>query len=371
MMVTVPLGFHFTQWQWLLLIPFIWGALLWWAQNKRAGKLQTSIMDADLSAANRFYHPLVNQLIDASASTSTKKMIWRQVAFWLSGFVLSLLAISLTQPVLTGKRLPDPPPERDIIFLVDTSVSMQLRDYEQDGVEIKRIEVLRNLLDEFAIKMKGEKISIILFAENAYVLVPLTSDQNLIREMLRRITTTLAGRYTALGDALLMALNETQNAQMRLLQSNPQAINKKRHQTFILFTDADASRGEVTSNAAAQIVAENHIPVFTIAIGSSDSNKDKKIKGGLYSSVDLPLLEEISTITQGLSYQVSDATAMQTALNNILKQSQNVAVPKARYEQDELYAYPLGLALFLLMIFQLYRLVPSDVLKGSKTGGDD
>ena len=366
----MPSGFQFIHWQWLLLIPFLWGALIWWYQNEFDSKQQASIMDVDLSATNRFYHPLVKQLIAASASISTKQSFWKQAMFWFSGFVLSLLVISLAQPVLTGKRLPDPLPERDIIFLVDTSISMQLKDYEQDGVELKRIEVLRNLLDEFTVKMQGEKISIILFAENAYVLVPLSSDQNLIRNMLRRITTTLAGRYTALGDALLMALNETINAQARndLSANKPQEINKKRHQTFILFTDADASRGEVTSNAAAQLVAENNIPVFTIAIGSADISKDKKVKGGLYSSVDLPLLEEISKITKGQSYQVSDAITMQKALSNILKQSQNIAVPKARYEQQELYAYPLMLALLLLIVFQLTRLI--NKLKILKTRGD-
>lgn len=316
-------------------------------------------MDVDLSAYNHFYHPLVKQLIEASASTSAAKPFWKRPTYWLTGFILSLIVISLAQPVLIGKRLPDPPPERDIVFLVDTSLSMQLSDYEQNGIEIKRIEVLRNLLDEFTVKMRGEKISIILFAENAYVLVPLTSDQNLIRKMLQRITTTLAGRYTAVGDALLMALNETIDAQARNTL-NSEKSHKKRHQTFILFTDADSSRGEITSSAAAQIIAENNIPVFTIAIGSSgsglDKDVDKKVKGGLYSSVDLALLEEVSKTTKGESYQVSDAEAMQKALDSILKQSQNIAVPKPKYEQKELYFYFLLLALFLLITSQLVRI---------------
>lgn len=349
-------GFQFSSWQWLFLIPFIWGTLIWWYKSRQDTKQQTSFMDVDLSVYNHFYHPLVKQLIEVTASTSSAKPFWKRSIYWLTGFILSFVVISLAQPVLIGKRLPDPPPEHDIVFLVDTSLSMQLSDYEQNGIQIKRIEVLRNLLDEFTVKMRGEKISIILFAENAYVLVPLTSDQNLIRKMLQRITTTLAGRYTAVGDALLMALNETINAQTRHSLSSEQS-QKKRHQTFILFTDADSSRGEISSSAAAQLIAENNIPVFTIAIGSSSGGlgekADKKVKGGLYNPVDLALLEDISKTTKAESFQVSDAKNMQKALNSILKQSQNVAIPKPKYEQKELYFYFLLLALFLLVISQI------------------
>ena len=357
-------GFQFLSWPWLLLLPFVWGISAWWIQKNLAEKQQASILDADLSVYNHFFHPLVEQLIEASnqQNTTQTKVFWKQSYFWLISLILSLLLIALAQPVLIGKRLPDPPPERDIVFIVDTSVSMQLKDYEQDGVAIKRIEVLRNLLDEFALKMHGEKISIILFAENAYVLVPLSSDQYLIRQMLRRITTTLAGRYTAVGDALLMALNETKNAQLRNQQSNQLATQKKRHQTFILFTDADSSRGTVDSSAAAKLIAEHKIPVFSIAIGSSDIKKDKKVKGGLYSSVDLDLLEDVSQQTKGKSFQVNDSAALEKALNNILQQSQNIAIPKPRYEQESLYFYPLFLALLMLTISQLLRLVMQEKL---------
>ncbi|MEE9327080.1 MAG: VWA domain-containing protein [Cocleimonas sp.] len=340
-------SFQFIHWQWLWLILILCGILIWWYQRKDGIQTQASMIDLDLSAYQRFYHPLVKQLIESSETSLKPKVFWKKAAFWLHLIIFTLLIISLAQPVLIGKRLPDPPPERDIVFLVDTSLSMQLKDYQQDGVAIKRIEVLRSLLDEFVVKMRGEKLSIILFAEKSYILVPLTSDQNLIRKMLRRITTTLAGRYTAIGDALLMALNETQNSS-----------DKKRHKTFILFTDADASRGEVTSMAAATLVAEHQIPVYTIAIGSSNKDPDKDVSGGLFSTVDLALLEEISELTHGKSYQVNDSEAIKKALQSILKQSQNVAIPKPSFEQEALYFYFLLLALLLLVLSQAIKLIP-------------
>jgi hypothetical protein len=56
--------------------------------------------------------------------------------------------------------------------------------------------------------------------------------------MLQRITISLAGRYSDIGSALLLALQE---AKKQELQLESQSQLKKRHQTFILFSDADES----------------------------------------------------------------------------------------------------------------------------------
>jgi len=354
----------FVYWQWLLLLPLLWIYLAFWHKKKHQKNQTPAISDVDLSAYNHYYHPLTDKFIQASVNKQQiKQSFWKQSAFWLKGVIFSGLLFALAQPVLVGKRLPDPPAERDIVFLVDTSVSMQLKDYQRAGVAVRRIDVLRNLLNEFTKKMAGEKISIILFAENAYVLVPLSNDQNLIQRMLQRISITLAGRYTAVGDALLMALNESKKSNLEHTKNN-----QIRHQTFILFTDADVSRGNVSSIAAAKIIAEHSIPVFTIAIGSSQKDDDKEVEGGLYQAVNLPLLKNIADVTQGKSYQVNDSKAMELALSSILKQRQNIAMPKAQYEHRSLYYLPLLFSLALLMLMQLLRLLgPSGNTKNKKT----
>lgn len=346
-MINSQLQFLSIYWLWLLL-PF-WFYLIWWFSSKIT-PYHASIADAESLSHNHFYHPLTQQLLNNVQQQKQRddqlrqQSFWQKITFWWHSIAISALVIALAEPVLIGERLPDPPPERDIVFLVDTSVSMQLKDYVLDGKPIKRMDLLRNLVDEFASQMAGEHISVIIFAEQPYSLVPLTNDQYLIRRMLSRITTTLAGRYTAVGDALLMALKE----------ANKQA---DRHQTFILFTDADESRGKVTSTAAAKLVAESEIPVFTIAIGSSQKGAGKKVQGGLYQAVNLPLLQEIADITSGESYQVHNSAAIKEALSSILKQRQNLAEIEPQYQREMLYFYPLVLGIFMLVLLQVFRLV--------------
>lgn len=340
---------HFLSAIWLWFLPAFWLYLFWWF-TKIKEVSSVSIADADSSAHNHFYHPLADQIINSSENKmddyvhKLKNKFWLKPVFWWQGLAISSLIIALAEPVLIGERLPDPPPERDIVFLVDTSVSMQLKDYSLNDEAIKRMDLLRKLLDEFTIKMEGEHISVIVFAESPYVLVPLTNDQNLIRRMLSRVTTSLAGRYTAVGDALLMALKE----------ANKQS---DRHQTFILFTDADESRGQVTSLAAARLVAEKNIPVYTIAIGSSQKENDKDVKGGLYQAVNLSLLKEISETTDAESYQVHDSQAIQDALRSILSQRQNLSEVEPYFEHKALYFYPLILGLLMLVLFSLFKLL--------------
>ncbi|HIO96340.1 MAG TPA: VWA domain-containing protein [Leucothrix sp.] len=342
-------GLQFLSLYWLwLLLPF-WAYLIAWYSKPRVFE-NPSIADVDVTANNHFYHPLVSQLISQlnqePAKSDERKLptsFWKKLVFWWYGLSISAIIFALAQPVLIGKRLPNPPPERDIVFLVDTSVSMQLKDYSLQGQAIKRMDLLRNLLNEFTTKMAGESISVIVFAEEPFMLVPLTHDNNLVQRMLSRVTTSLAGRYTAVGDALLMALKE----------ANKQ---KERHQTFIVFTDADEARGKVSPTAAAKLVAESNIPIFTIAIGSSQKDKNKKVLGGLYQAVNLPLLKEVSAITGGESYQVHDSDAIKKALKSILKQRQNLAEVEPLYETEQLYYYPLLLGLLMLVLWQILRL---------------
>ncbi|MEE9352598.1 MAG: VWA domain-containing protein [Thiotrichaceae bacterium] len=374
--------FLFLSGYWLVLIPLFWGFLLWWISSSAVEQSShnPSIVDIDITT-HHYYHPYAQALAVITETYTSKKLktIWRKPLSWMQGLVVSLFIIALAQPVLIGEQLPDPPPQRDIIFLVDTSVSMQLMDYSVEGEPIQRMQLLQNLLDEFASKMEGDRIAVIVFGESPYLLVPLTHDQGLIRRMLGRVTTTLAGRYSAVGDALLMALSMSKSTSESMSKASPltasSADQTKRHQTFILFTDAHESLGNVTAAAAADLIAESDIPVFTVAIGSSLSNHslDKEsmapISGGLYQAVNHALLDDIAKRTRGSSYQVHDSKAMEQALQDISKQRQNLATPEPHYEQTHLFVYPLLAGLLLLILQQLFCLLRA--YRAESEGGAD
>ena len=327
---------------WLWLIPILmFFALIW---------RYFSLLDEDVGIASgaasnrhRFTHPLVF-LIPRVATRRSWRFI-SQISLWL---VLASLVLALCQPVRIGKQLPEPPRERDIVFIVDTSLSMVLRDYILNEQRVERISLLKNLLNQFVLNLKGERISIIVFGETANTLVPLTQDQQLLSELIGRISAGMVGRYNALGDAIALAVREAGDAQQR-------------KRILVLFTDAGQHTGNIEPLAAAQLVAEAGLPLYTIAIGAAtiEAEEQREYSGLLYQSVDMTLLHELADITQGSSYQAGDRDTLQKTITDITRHEEYIAAQQVRYVREQLYMWPLTLSLLLFSFMQMLRLFRS------------
>ncbi|MBU0653575.1 MAG: VWA domain-containing protein [Gammaproteobacteria bacterium] len=289
------------------------------------------------SAGGIFLHPLAH-LLPTTKIPQWQCHLQRAIFawFWLC------LTLAIAQPVRLGERLPDLPPERDIVLLVDVSISMTLTDYEVAGQRRSRMEVLKTLLHDFAGHLQGERLGVIVFAETPHLLVPLTRDPALVQAQLARLSPTLAGRVSAVGDALTLALKEA--------GKRPQ-----RKQVFVLFTDADESIGRVEPEAAAELTAEAGIPLYTIAIGSTAASMEGDTGGLVYQPVNLALLQTLSQRTGGQTFQAGDAQAVRQALEAITRQQQNTAEQAPRYEQQPLYPWLLLAGLLPLMLWQVWQ----------------
>ncbi len=310
---------------------------------KRRGHF--TLLDSQMfSSKIKFKHPLF-ELIPHDQHSQKKQNQWLQglLLIWLG----IMFAVALAQPVRIGEKLPDLPPERDIVMLVDTSISMTLKDYEYEGEKVSRLDVLKTLVNKFVRSLEGERLAVIVFAEKPYLLVPLTRDTSLLQNQLKRLTSTMAGRVSALGDAITLGLKEA-------------AKNPQRKQIFVLFTDVDQSLGRVTPDAAAELALRSGIPLYSIAIGSTTENQaleSAKNSGLIYQSVNLDLLQRISKRTGGNSYQAADAQAIEQALADINQQQKNEAEQQAHYAKTVLYPYALLAAMLPLMLFQIWGAV--------------
>lgn len=321
-------------WQWLTpefaLIPWVLllGFFIWRRHN-------LSLEHFWLSIRLRFKHPLIHQLPE---SKSGQKHYRQQglIVLW----VVAMLSLALAQPVKLGEKLPDLPPERDILLLVDVSISMRLTDYNIEGKEVSRLAVLKQLISEFVSKTNGERLGVVVFAEHPYVLTPLTQDPELIKAQVTRLTTTLAGRVSALGDAILLALKEA--------EKQPQ-----RKQIMVLFTDANNSIGDATPTAAAELARAANIPIYPIAIGSSALEGENAKTGLLYQPVNVDMLQSITEQTGGLLFEATNLQTIENALQAISQLQQNEAAPKPYYTQTPLYFWFLLGAILPLIIIQL------------------
>lgn len=294
----------------------------------------------------RVRHPLIAKLA-AGSTTEQHTARFRVADVVVTWLVLACLVLALAQPVRTGSRIPDPPAQRDITFIVDASVSMLLRDYILDGERIDRMSFLKRFLDRFVSRLQGDRISVIVFGDSAYTLLPLTDDQVLTRRMLARIKTTMAGRFNALGEAITLAVKEA--------DKNPQ-----RRRILVLFTDADSSTDNLSPTAAAELARESELPLYTIAIGAASYDAaEEELAGLIYHPANIALLQELATITGATSYQAGDNSALEEAINDIDQREQYQKEIPPRYFRLPLYPLPLFAGLLILSLYQLLRLARS------------
>jgi Ca-activated chloride channel family protein len=324
---------------WLWLLPALLAVMLLW---RVLGKHCDTASLFATGSRQRFLHPLIHLL--PAAATTRHASLWHTL---LVGLVFVLLVLSLAEPVRLGTRLPDPPRERDIVFLVDASVSMNLRDYVLNGQRIDRMSLLKAVLDRFVQQLPGERMAIVVFGDSAYTLVPLTRDHELLRRQLARIETTVAGRFNAIGDAIALGVKQAE-------------AQPKRRRVLVLLTDADQPTGAIEPRAAAELARAAGLPLYTVAIGASGAEAAEQRNAGLiYQPVDTALLASLAQRTGARSYQAGDTHALQQAIADISRLESNVRKLPPRYVQQPLYHWPLLLALALVLLTPLLRLTGS------------
>jgi Ca-activated chloride channel family protein len=327
---------------WLWLLPALAGIALAWralGRDRPAGPAATSLTETRLAV----HHPLLGLLRKtAGVPPQGRHRLATGLVNWL---ILACLVLALAQPVRVGTRLPEPPQERDIVFIIDTGLSMILRDYVIAGQRIDRLNLLKGLLDEFVARLQAERLSVIIFGEAAYTLVPFTRDHALVQRMLGRLRTTLAGRFAAMGEAIALAVRQARDA-------------PGRRRVLVLFSSANQTTGGITPAAAARLAAEAGIPLYTVAIGAATRAAEEQRPSGLiYQPVDRELLAALARQTGARSYLAGDPAALQRAIADIDQRETNTTVLPPRYILQPLYLWPLLAGLTLLSLSQLLRIL--------------
>ena len=95
---------------------------------------------------------------------------------------------------------------RDIMLALDLSGSMLAQDFVLDGVKASRFDALKQAGTAFIRRRAGDRIGLVIFAEEAYAIAPLTFDTESVSLLLQQTEIGIVGRSTAIGDGLGLAL---------------------------------------------------------------------------------------------------------------------------------------------------------------------
>lgn len=275
---------------------------------------------------------------------------WRQqlpyVLLWL------LLLTAAARPQWLGAPLPIAASGRDLLVAVDVSGSMDYPDMQWQGDDVSRLTLVKNLLGDFLENRKGDRVGLILFGSRAYLQAPLTFDRRTVHTWLDDAQVGIAGKNTAIGDAIGLALK-------RLRQRPTQS------RVLILVTDGANNAGEIHPLTAARLAALEHVRIYTVGIGADPDQESAIGLPGVNPSLDLdePTLKQIATLTDGAYFRAHDGAELQQIGATLDKLEPVAQQPTEARPAQPLYSWPLAAALLLSMLLVLREHWPHNPLQ--------
>ena len=261
----------------------------------------------------------------------------RLLAWVLAWAAWSLLVIATARPQWLGEPIEIPVTGRDLMLAVDLSGSMETEDFTVAGQTVDRLTATKWVARDFIRRRIGDRIGLILFGEQAYVQTPLTFDRETVTVLLDESAIGLAGRKTAIGDAIGLAVKR--------LKDRP-AENR----VLVLLTDGANTAGVLDPQRAADLAARHGVRIYTIGMGAEQILVNSPFGSRrLNPSQDLDeaSLTQIAERTGGRYFRARD-TAELVRIYAVLDDLEPVEQDKRVFRpRRELYPWPGGAALLV------------------------
>ena len=193
----------------------------------------------------------------SETSTSTRGGLVHYLRWLLLTLAWLGLVIALCRPQWVGEPVALPTSGRDLLLAVDISGSMETADMKADNHLVERLTIVKSVVGDFVERRRGDRLGLILFGSQAYLQAPLTFDRKTIDTLLQEALIGFAGKGTAIGDAIGLAVKR--------LKDRPENAR-----VVILLTDGANTSGEIEPLKAAQLAAAYHVKIYTIGMGADE-----------------------------------------------------------------------------------------------------
>lgn len=300
------------------------------------------LIPAKQKSHSQVFAPSLMMLAEQGQSASQKPS---KIMYLLMALAWIALVTAAARPVFVGEPKPITETDRNMMLAVDISGSMAEEDMAFRGRLINRLQAVKAVLSEFIAKRKGDRLGLILFGSKAYIQTPLTFDLATLEQLLNEAALGLAGKQTAIGDAIGLGVKR--------LQSLPES-----NRVLILLTDGQNTAGEVEPLQAAKLAEQAGVKIYTIGIGA-----DELVVQGFFGprrvnpsrDLDEATLTEISKLTGGQYFRarnLEELDQIYTLLDDLeeIEVEQQVIRP-----EKSLFHYPLLVALILATLIYLIQ----------------
>lgn len=181
----------------------------------------------------------------------------RKPLFWLVFFGLSALLVALAQPRWGQAMVPSTRASRDVLVVLDTSLSMNAQNPQPD-----RLSRAKSKIEALLDRMPGDRFGLIAFSGGAAIQCPMTLDHAYFRSILNVVNTDT---ITELGTNIEAALNEARALFQK--EAEETGINEPGARAVLLISDGEQVRGEALR--AAEALA-NYATINVMGIGDPE-----------------------------------------------------------------------------------------------------
>lgn len=234
----------------------------------------------------------------------------------------------------------------DLFLCVDISNSMHAED-----IAPNRLERSKQAISKLISKLGGDRIGIIVFAGNAYVQLPITTDYSAAKMFLSTVDTDLIPTQgTEVGRAIELAIKSF-------------GENEHNKAIVIISDGEDHENGDAVK--AAQEAAKHGIKIYTIGMGLDEGapiplyNKYgkktgyKKDKDGniIITKLDDNILRQIAEIGDGLYVRASNSNVgLDKIYEDINKTEKSEIESNVFTDYEDQFQWFVGAAILLLII---------------------
>lgn len=281
-------------------------------------------------------------LVDKLLSGSNSHQNRRSFILYMIGFIFLVLA--LVNPQWGFKKEKVKVENSDIFIALDISSSMNATD-----ISPTRLEKAKRFVESLIASRRGDQLGLILFAGNAYLQMPLTSDYAAASLFVKSANTDMAGTQgTAIGEAVDLAMRSIKDSE-------------KAQRALIIITDGEDHDEEALSKVSSAVA--DGWNVFTVGVGTEEGGFVPVISEGreefktdeegnpVTSRINVDLLKKIAAEGNGVSYLLENNNDIIDDMNVQLEKLQKRAVEiKSFSEYRSFYQYFLAVALFVFLL---------------------
>lgn len=281
-------------------------------------------------------------LRDLMPNLSTWRMRLKAILFLTA---VTLLIVAAARPRTGSKLSEDKAYGREMMLVIDVSNSMLAEDFSPN-----RLDRTRYAIDKLFSQIEQDRVGMVVFAGEAKVQLPITTDYRMARSFARRLSPSLIERQgTALGQAISVATL---------------SFSKRSDAARVMIVITDGETHDQSAVEAAKRAKEQGIRIYTLGIGTTEGAPIKvngefilDSKGEMVvSRLNDTLLKEVAEAADGGYIHATNAAFGLEEIINDIKMLEQGELTTLRFKEYNEQFMPFLVAALVLLLLEMLLL---------------